>query len=97
MFNSEIRENFRDVWSEYDQDATSYIKKDKFTDFMFRLPQPLGWDETFQNNEEKQKEFISKLNLSLYKKKSSFYFIEVLETLALFYVVSQEITRYIKE
>lgn len=53
MFNTDIREDFREAWSYYDQNATSYVNKEDFPDLMLTLKQPLGWDHTFQGNIEK--------------------------------------------
>ena len=54
MFDSEIKEQFRDVWSKFDQDAISFIKVEDFPEFMFALPPPLGWDESYKEDNEKQ-------------------------------------------
>ena len=34
MFNSDLKENFREVWSYYDQEATGYLKISDFPNFM---------------------------------------------------------------
>ena len=47
MFNSDLRDYFREVWSYFDQDATGYIKVDDFPQFMIKLGLPLGWDESY--------------------------------------------------
>lgn len=53
MFNSDIKEHFRDIWSEFDPDATSFITKDQFKQFMLKLEEPLGWDQSYAGNDEK--------------------------------------------
>ena len=50
MFNSEIREHFRDTWSMYDQDATGFIYLEDFPKLMISLGEPLGWDKSFVDN-----------------------------------------------
>ena len=53
MFDSEIKEQFRDAWSYFDQDATSFMRVEDFPDFMLTLPPPLGWDDSFIDDEER--------------------------------------------
>ena len=54
LFNQETTDHFRDVWSMFDPNATSYIKKEDFVQVMLNLGEPLGWDDTYVNNEAKQ-------------------------------------------
>ena len=53
MFNSEVRDQFRDIWSRYDQDATGFIKVEYFPQLMMDLGPPLGWDMSFKDNKVK--------------------------------------------
>lgn len=45
LFNDEINEKFRKVWSEFDPDATSFIKLKDLRSFLFALGEPLGFDK----------------------------------------------------
>jgi Ca2+-binding EF-hand superfamily protein len=45
MFNNEVKEHFKDIWSHYDMDATGKIHKDDLIDFLFEVGDPLGWDK----------------------------------------------------
>ena len=35
MFNSDVKEQFREIWSHYDYDATGFMKIEDFPSFMF--------------------------------------------------------------
>ncbi len=37
-------EYYRDLWAEFDPNATSFMDKEDFPEFMIRLGAPLGWD-----------------------------------------------------
>jgi len=50
MFNSEMKEKFREAWSKYDQDATGFMKIKKFPKMMLTLGGKFGWDESFKKD-----------------------------------------------
>lgn len=50
VFNEELCEQFRDVWSHYDKDATGFIMIEDLPDLMLELGPPLGWDQSFKND-----------------------------------------------
>ena len=50
MFNSDINEHFRDIWSHYDPDATGFIEIEEFPSFMLELKSPMGWDDTYKDD-----------------------------------------------
>lgn len=43
------------------------MKISNFQDFMFELGSPFGWDESFQNNIERQNEFIKRIDMIKFK------------------------------
>jgi hypothetical protein len=62
---------------------------------MFELGQPLGWDNSFERNIEKQLHFIKELNILTDTTITFFEFINVFENLVLFSVVNSEIQKYL--
>jgi len=48
--NADIFEGFKDAWSKFDHDATGLIETSQFTDLMFEIGKPLGWDESYRDN-----------------------------------------------
>jgi hypothetical protein len=58
MFNSELKEQFRDAWSVYDPDATSFILTSELSSLMFTLGGSFGWDESLKDDPEKQEKCI---------------------------------------
>lgn len=50
FLSSELSENFREVWSHFDPNATSFIKASRYPNFLLALGEPLGWDITYKNN-----------------------------------------------
>jgi hypothetical protein len=61
--NSELSDRFRDAWSIYDPDATSFIPVHSYAKFLLELGEPLGWDTTFNHNFIKQHEYLAELSL----------------------------------
>ena len=62
-----------------------------FPDFMMKLPEPLGWDNSFQGNKEKQDDFIVELNLPTYHNFKNFYFMDVMEGVSMHLLITQNI------
>jgi hypothetical protein len=58
MLNQDVLELFKDAWSQFDPDATGYINIQYFADMMFELQDPLGWDESYIDDPEKQERFF---------------------------------------
>ena len=48
--NNDMLGVFISAWSVFDPEATGYIKIHDFSDFMFELKPPLGWDKSYENN-----------------------------------------------
>ena len=53
VFNEEMCERFRDVWSHYDRNATGFILIENLPDFMIELGEPLGWDSSYERDLQK--------------------------------------------
>ncbi len=43
-----MNDRFRDVWTRFDPDATTFIKIKDLREFLFALGTPLGFDESFR-------------------------------------------------
>ena len=63
--NSAILENFRDAWSKFDPDASKFIDINYFSDLMFALGQPLGWDKSYRNKKKKQALFFKLISMNM--------------------------------
>lgn len=46
LIQEEDLERFRECWSLYDKNGTGFIKITDFAEFMMKLGEPLGWDES---------------------------------------------------
>ncbi len=66
LFNNDTATVFRDKWAEFDPDGISFIPLTQLNDLLFELGPPLGWDDTYLDDSDKQDEFIQELNLPLY-------------------------------
>ena len=53
LFNQQTQDHFRQVWSKYDPDATTYIQIKDLKPLLFDLGEPLGWDESYIDNHAK--------------------------------------------
>lgn len=72
FMNSQLSEHYRLVWSNYDPNATSFIKCSSLPHFLIDLGEPLGWDQTFEHNYIKQREFLAEIDLPKYNSKSEY-------------------------
>lgn len=50
FMSTSITDRFRDVWSDFDPDATSFIKIATYPRFLIALGDPLGWDASYEYN-----------------------------------------------
>jgi len=57
--NGEVLGVFKESWSKFDPDATGYIGVSSFADLMFDIGSPLGWDESYEDNQEQQDSFFA--------------------------------------
>ena len=93
LFNNEIRDRFREVWSEFDPEATTFIRLKDLRLFLFALGNPLGFDETFADSRFLQDKFIASLELPTYHNFSSYQFLDVLEGLSFRLMVNEHIVK----
>lgn len=82
LFNVEMKEKFKEVWAEFDPDATCFIKLADLRTFLFALGSPLGFDETFHESRFLQDNFIASLELPTYHNFRSYQFLDVLDALS---------------
>lgn len=54
FMNTELSNRFREVWSQFDPNATSFIRVHSYPKFLMCLGEPLGWDSSFEHNYLKQ-------------------------------------------
>jgi hypothetical protein len=45
-----MNQKFREVWAEYDPEATTFIVLRDLRPFLFKLGAPLGFDESFNDS-----------------------------------------------
>ena len=45
LFNNEMKDRFREVWAEFDPDATTFIKLHDIRNLLINLGEPLGFDK----------------------------------------------------
>jgi hypothetical protein len=94
FMNSRLSDQFRDVWSLFDPDGTSFIKTSVFPKFMLQLGEPLGWDFSFHNNYLKQKEYLKSTEMPVHNHGSDYMFGEVFEHLILLMIIRREVINY---
>ena len=60
-------DNFIEVWSFFDPDATGFLSIKQFETFMIQLDKPLGWTLDEALNKKFQSDFMkNRLDLNLY-------------------------------
>jgi hypothetical protein len=99
VFNSEVKESFRNAWAIYDPDATGFMPILKIKSFLFELHEPLGWNEVYINDNEKQETFINQMNIPTYCRQMGDIYIqfgEVLESLTFFMLITKEVEKAIE-
>ena len=72
MFNIEMNEYFRDMWSHFDQDATGFINPEDFPKLLFKLGSPLGWSKFYESDSDLQKEYVEKIDIPLNKETQTY-------------------------
>jgi hypothetical protein len=82
LFNLDMSEKFRDVWTEFDPDASTFIKLNDLRNFLFALGEPLGFGNSFKGRKFLQDQFIASLELPTYQNFSSYQFLDVLDALS---------------
>lgn len=92
--STEISEHFKKVWSDFDPDATSFMRISQIRNFMLRLGEPLGWDVTFNHNFVKQEEYLAEITLPKFNTATEYYFMDVFELLILLMIIRREIINF---
>lgn len=90
--NRQILDNYQESWSQFDPDAIGVIPFSKFTELMFSISKPLGWDESFKSKPKKQRTFIEMFSEKA-GQTDNIIFSETLDELALIYVINQEVEK----
>lgn len=54
-------QGFRIAWANYDPDAEGFIECGELKQFLFDIGEPLGFDETYKDDNEKQGVFLETL------------------------------------
>ena len=74
---------FRQKWAEFDPDGTSFIAMNKLPALLLKVGPPIGWDNSYIDNEEKQVLFVADLELPVYDEFTTYNFMDILEALSL--------------
>jgi hypothetical protein len=82
LFNHDMNDKFREVWTEFDPEATTFIQLWQLRPFLFALGAPLGFDESFRERKLLQDQFIASLELPTYHEFSSYQFLDLLDALS---------------
>lgn len=79
--NAEALEKFVNAWSDYDPDATGYIKVSDFPEMMFKVGDPLGWDDSYIDDMKKQEDFFMMCtrNIKNFDEDSDLFFNDLLD------------------
>ena len=85
-----MRIKFLDTWQEFDPEATGFISRDDFRDFLLHLGEPLGFKKAISRNREAQDAFIEALELQLHNDESQYAFVEVLDKVSLRLLVIEQ-------
>jgi hypothetical protein len=92
--NTDISEHFKEVWSQFDADATSFMLVSSYRKFLLKLGDPLGWDVTYNHNFRKQQEYFAEITLPKYNTGTEYYFMDVFEHLILLMIIRREIINF---
>jgi hypothetical protein len=87
--NEEMLGLFKTAWSAFDPEASGFIEVGYFTDFMFMLGVPLGWDKAYRNDLVRQEESFKTISGGIkdYDEKTKLHFCIVLDNIACQYVI----------
>jgi hypothetical protein len=93
VFNAQDLDKYQEVWSHYDMKATGFIEIEKLQELLFKLGSPMGWDESYKDNVERQKMYLEVLTDSMktYFDKKKFNFADLLDNIILVYVITREL------
>jgi hypothetical protein len=82
MFNDQLTSQFREVWANFDPDATTFIDLHQLRGFLWKLGSPLGFDLDFKGKKFLQDKFIASLDIPTYYDFSKYQFLDVLDALS---------------
>ena len=91
MLTPELSATFFDSWALFDPDATGLIPMHQFSDLMFQLGSPLGWDVEYKTNplrQEKSKKMVFQENVNTTE---PIQFNDFLDKIILLYVIGEEL------
>lgn len=74
---------FKQVWAEFDEDASSFIKIADLRRFLLLIGPPFGFDKETLESKGLQDKFIAALNLPTYNSMSEYQFMDVLEAISM--------------
>jgi hypothetical protein len=92
--NTELSNRFREVWSRFDQNATSFIRVHSYKKLLLMLGEPLGWDSSFEHSFLKQQEYLKEIALPKYNTGQEYYFMDVFEQLILIMIIRREVINF---
>lgn len=93
LISEEHLEHFRECWSKFDKNGTCFIKLTELPELLFMLGEPLGWDESYRNNQKLQDDFMEELNIQTYNGFKDYLFFDVIQALVKVYIVKRDILR----
>ena len=83
MFNDQLAQKFREVWSNFDPDATTFINIYQLRGFLSQLGAPMGFDPViYKGKRYLQDNFMASLDLPIYYDFSKYQFLDVLDALS---------------
>ena len=82
LFNIDMSTRFREVWADFDPQATTFIKISQLRDFLIALGSPLGFSDLYDGKRHLQDKFIASLELPMYFDFSKYQFLDVLDALS---------------
>eukprot|EP00347_Sterkiella_histriomuscorum_P008485 403344914 len=95
LLNSDHSDHFREIWSVFDPNATTFIRCTNYGKFLIYLGDPLGWDSSYEFNYLKQEEYLALVDLPKYNHHKDYQFMDVFENLALLMIVRKEVSDYL--
>lgn len=94
FMNSDLTNRFRDIWAQFDPDATSFIKITSYPRFLVQLGEPLGWDLSYDHDYVKQSHYLNEVNLPKYNRQNQYQFMDVFDNLVTIMIVRREVIHF---
>lgn len=92
--NTHLSDHFREVWSRFDPNATSFIRKHVYRNFLMALGDPLGWNVSYKFNNIKQLEYLAEISLPIYNTGLEYHFMDIFEHLILIMIIRREVINF---